>query len=172
LEETLEKENVVESDTEEVVQEVEDFENEGYFEEENVVENDAEKEAAKCHICGREDESGHHAVVPCTKALALRLEMRNHWRLPDESQFQHAGPGWLPTLLSTMDKETAVNTLLILWCVWYLRNDVMHGKGMAIVHGSMEVLTSYVVLLNITEQAANGDPSSKGKKIIHEGVSA
>jgi hypothetical protein len=68
LEETLEKENVVESDTEEVVQEVEDFENEGYFEEENVVENDAEKEAAKCHICGMEDESGHHAVVPCTKA--------------------------------------------------------------------------------------------------------
>jgi hypothetical protein len=71
-----------------------------------------EKEA-KCQIYGKEDESGHHAVVRCTKALALRMEMRNHWRLPNKSQFQHAGPDWLHTLLSTLDKEATAKTLLL-----------------------------------------------------------
>jgi hypothetical protein len=48
----------------------------------------------------------------------------------------------------------------------------MHGKGTTIVHGSMEFLTGYVVSLNIAEQAGRGDPSNKGKKIIHEGIIA
>lgn len=41
-----------------------------------------------CDICGREDENGHHAVVNCTKAMALRYEMRKYWMLPDEEQFR------------------------------------------------------------------------------------
>jgi hypothetical protein len=31
-----------------------------------------------CNICGREDEDSHHAIVRCTKSLALRHAMRDH----------------------------------------------------------------------------------------------
>jgi hypothetical protein len=47
-------------------------------------------ESALCEICGRE-ENGHHAVVGCTKARALRHEMKKIWDLPDEAQFQFVG---------------------------------------------------------------------------------
>jgi 5-methylcytosine-specific restriction endonuclease McrA len=31
---------------------------------------------ATCQICGRDEETTHHAVIWCTKASALRAEMR------------------------------------------------------------------------------------------------
>jgi hypothetical protein len=40
-----------------------------------------------CTLCVTEEESSFHATVKCTKARALRLEMRNHWQLPRESTF-------------------------------------------------------------------------------------
>jgi hypothetical protein len=56
-------------------------------------------EEATCQICGAIDESGHHAVVQCTKARVRRNEMRQHWELPGEEQFQYTGPKWLMLLL-------------------------------------------------------------------------
>jgi NMD protein affecting ribosome stability and mRNA decay len=47
---------------------------------------------ATCQICGREDESGYHAVVLCTKAAGLRYEMRKICLLLDELQFRYTGP--------------------------------------------------------------------------------
>jgi hypothetical protein len=46
---------------------------------------------ATCLVCGTE-ETAFHAVVRCTKAMALRNEMRRHWSLPDEKQFMFSGP--------------------------------------------------------------------------------
>jgi hypothetical protein len=56
---------------------------------------------ATCQICGTEEESGYHAVIRCTKAVALRHEIRSHWLLPDEHQFRYTGPDWLLVMLST-----------------------------------------------------------------------
>jgi hypothetical protein len=123
---------------------------------------------ARCQICGVEDESGFHAVVRCTKATALRHEMRNVWVLPNEQQFQHSGPDWLPLLLCSVDGETKAKTLL-LWRAWHLRNDAIHGKGLETVYGSARFLTSYALSLNIAGQAVNGGPSD-GKSKIQEGA--
>jgi hypothetical protein len=100
-------------------------------------------EKATCQICGNEDENGHHAVVSCTKALALRHEMRDKWFLPDEEQFRYSGPDWLLLLLASVDEETAAHILLILWRAWYLRNDIVHGNGTCLIVGSVKFLMNY-----------------------------
>jgi hypothetical protein len=87
-------------------------------------------------------------VIRCTKAIALRLEMRKHsWRQPDEKMFQAQGLDWLFTLISALDKEVKENKLLLLWRVWFMRNNIMHGDGRASVLGSVEFLRSYATLL-------------------------
>jgi hypothetical protein len=130
-----------------------------------------EKEA-KCQLCNREDEMGHHVVVWCTKAQALRRELRNHWCLPDECYAQWTGPDWLLTLMSMLSQDQVTKTLLLLWRAWFLRNDAIHGKGTTTVNALVEFLTSYAATLNIATQAERGDPSDKGKNIIHERVIA
>jgi hypothetical protein len=110
------------------------------------------EKVATCQICGREDESGHHAVIRCTKAAALRREMRKVWRLQDEEQFYATGPEWLQLLLSHLDDETKANNLLLLWQVWFLRNNNMHGDGWASVTSSIEFLRSYATSLYTVRQ--------------------
>jgi hypothetical protein len=46
-------------------------------------------------VCGMEDKTGFHATVRCTKAAALRRELRKFWPLPKEAQFRDTGPDWL-----------------------------------------------------------------------------
>ncbi|TVU25372.1 hypothetical protein EJB05_27866, partial [Eragrostis curvula] len=84
---------------------------------------------ATCQICGKEDESAFHAVVRCTKAMALRCELRKDWSLPDEKQFVFNGPDWLLMLLGSVDEVVGACILLLFWRAWHLRNDCIYGKG-------------------------------------------
>jgi hypothetical protein len=49
---------------------------------------------ATWQICGTEEESGYHAVIRCTGAVALHHEIRSHWLLPEQQQFRYTGPEW------------------------------------------------------------------------------
>lgn len=80
-----------------------------------------------CDICGMDDENGHHATVRCTKAAALRAELKKVWHLPDEEQFQETGPDWLLILLNSKSKEVGAQILLL---------SVIHGKGSGSLVGS------------------------------------
>jgi hypothetical protein len=64
---------------------------------------------ATCSICGREDESGFHAMIRCTKTRALRYELRKHWLLPEEEMLTNTGPDWLLLLLSALDEAMKAN---------------------------------------------------------------
>lgn len=118
-----------------------------------------------CQICGNEEEDSHHAVVRCTKAQALRHEMRKVWQLPAESFFQRKEEDWLLNLLNRSSKEEGACTLLLLWRAWHLRNDAIHAKGMASVVGSARFLTSYrESLLSIRQRSQPGlETKGKGK---------
>jgi hypothetical protein len=124
---------------------------------------------ARCQVCGTEDESGHHAVINCTRAVALRHEMRKHWDLPKEEMFRYTGPDWLILLLRVLDEDTKAITLLLFWRVWHHRNDIIHGKGKASIGGSAEFLKSYVVSLKLVNRRSPCDQSKKGKEKIQEG---
>jgi hypothetical protein len=81
-----------------------------------------------CTICEREAETGYHAVVRCSKAKALRAEMRRHWLLPNEDLLRYIGPDWL-LLLRELNEDQGANVLMVFWKAWHLRNDIIHGKG-------------------------------------------
>jgi hypothetical protein len=123
---------------------------------------------ATCQICGEGDENGHHAVVNCTKARALRYEMRAAWSLPDEKQFQFRGPDWLLLLLDSVGRATGAHILLLFWRAWHLRNDSVHGKGTDSVMGSANFLTSYSDSLQIESSIQQAGPTEKGKAKVGE----
>jgi hypothetical protein len=127
------------------------------------------EENGRCQICAREDESGNHTVVSCTKAAGLWALMRQHWSLPPERMFTRPGPEWLFTLLSQSDKSTRARILLLLWRTWHLRNDMIHGKGRATVAGSVEFLVNYANSLNMASGAIAVEQSIKGKEITDQG---
>jgi hypothetical protein len=83
---------------------------------------------ATCSICGMEPEHGHHAMVRCTKATALRPAIWQSWRLPDESSFNYTGPDLITVLLNEVDKDTRVKLMLLFWRIWHHRNDVVLEK--------------------------------------------
>jgi hypothetical protein len=100
-------------------------------------------ETATCQICDMEDETGFHAVVRCTKAVALRQEMRAYCTLPEEEQFQRAGPDWLLLLLGSLSKEIGAQILMLFWRMWQLRNDIIHGEGTCLIVVSSKFLVRY-----------------------------
>jgi hypothetical protein len=77
---------------------------------------------ATCQICGCEDETAYHAMVQCTKAFALRRELRQYWDLPDEQQLRPTGPDWLMLLLQSLDERRRARIILMPWHAWHLGN--------------------------------------------------
>jgi hypothetical protein len=90
-----------------------------------------------CPVCGNDVENSFRAIVECTKARALRLEMSKIWDLPDESAFRYTGPDWLHIMLSNIQESRRGLVLLVLWRAWHLRCDVVHGKGESSIIGSV-----------------------------------
>jgi hypothetical protein len=125
---------------------------------------------ATCQICGTDAESGYHAVIRYSKAVALRHALRSIWRLPDEGRLIYTGPDWLLHLLSSLDDDGWDKTLLLLWRAWHHWNDIMHGKGRAFVGESVEFLKSYVASLGWCSCSPHTEPNDKGKEKVWEGV--
>ena len=79
---------------------------------------------ATCSIlCGMEPEDGHHAMVRCTFASALRHALRQSWNLPEDSAFTYTGPDWILALLNSANKDIRVKLMLLFWRIWHHRND-------------------------------------------------
>lgn len=117
-----------------------------------------------CTICGMEDEDGFHAVVRCTKARSLRDAVREVWELPKEDMFRYSGTRWLQVLLNSVNDDTRTKILLLFWRACHLRNDLIHGKGVASVTQSVGFLKNYVdTLFNIRQTNRN----SAGKEPVY-----
>jgi hypothetical protein len=128
------------------------------------------EESGRCQVCGAEDESGHHVVISCMRAASLWREMRNHWSLPPEHMFMQDSHEWLLMLLSLVNKDSKARILLLLWHSWHLRNDVIHGRGLATVKGFVELLSSHATSLNIISGIRGQEPSAKGKEVVWKGA--
>ncbi|GJN27634.1 hypothetical protein PR202_gb15674 [Eleusine coracana subsp. coracana] len=121
-----------------------------------------------CEICGMEDESGFYVVVRCTKAYALRQELRKEWILPEEEQFRDGGKDWLLILLDLVGENTGARILLMFWRAWHLQNDIIHGKGTSTVIGSARFLYSYGESLHIAMKNPQTNNDAKEKVKIYK----
>jgi hypothetical protein len=115
-----------------------------------------------CPVCGNGTETSFHALVECTKARALRVEMRKYWDLPEEKAFRYTGPDWLQIMLSNIQLNRRGLVLLVLWRAWHLRCDVVHNKGESTIAGSVTFLKNYLICLK-GESVLQDTCSSKGK---------
>jgi hypothetical protein len=93
----------------------------------------------------------------------LQYELRKYWILSDEEQFWFIGLDWLLVLLSSVDAEVKAEIVLLLWRVWYLHNDMLHGKRMTTIIGSMKFLISYGILLQLASHALPARTTKKRK---------
>jgi hypothetical protein len=112
-----------------------------------------------------ERETGYHAVVRCSKAVALRAEIRRHWTLPSEEQLCYTGPSWSLLLLHELNEDQRAKVLMLFWRAWHLRNDIRHGKRQGSVWDSTGFLVNYYEsLLQVgTIPERKDDDKGKGK---------
>jgi hypothetical protein len=113
-----------------------------------------------CIICGLEVEDGHHALIRCTLARALREEMRKIWTLPPESAFQINSKEWLLHLLSTSSPSIRAKIIFLLWRSWHLRNNIVHGDGKASIVASASFIANYLESFS-SVNLARSDPKGK-----------
>jgi hypothetical protein len=122
--------------------------------------------AGVCQVFGNGVETGHHAVIGCTKAAALWEEMRKVWLLPDREQLQDFGPDWLLLLLSRLDWVQRARAMLSMWRAWFLRNDAIFGTGRETITGSVNFLVSYHATLSGLCTKGSKETDVKGKATI------
>ncbi|KAE8786332.1 Alpha-amylase [Hordeum vulgare] len=88
-------------------------------------------------------EDSFHALIACTHARILWVNMRRRWPLPDDDLLIFDGKEWLVTLLSKCSVTVRDMLILLLWPIWQTRNDISHGKEIALVLATVEYLDSY-----------------------------
>jgi hypothetical protein len=116
------------------------------------------------NMCGRGVETGHHAMVTCTKARALWQEMRKEWHVLDDKQ--------LPILLGSLDRHQKAKTLLIMWRALFLRNNLVFGTGQESIMGSVKFLASYWESLCGIDRRRCADGNVKGKATVFDALCA
>jgi hypothetical protein len=120
-----------------------------------------------CTICGQENEDGYHAIMRCTKAIALRNSMRDVWELPTEDRLRNSGKEWTLNILNSSNPEMREKLMLLWWRAWHLRNNCIFGDGKASIAHSTDFLRNYRCMLNNRGAEIQAE-DVKGKKPMFE----
>lgn len=110
-----------------------------------------------CPVCGREPEDSMHVMYRCTNAFLLWEEMKKVWQLPKEQVLSHVGTDWLLRVLEQCSQIQRMMLLLLLWRVWYVRNEIVHDKPAPSMESSKRFLCSYMDLLLLIRQHTTPD---------------
>jgi hypothetical protein len=91
--------------------------------------------------------------------------MRTVWDLPPEDGIINTGREWLLHFLSKLSETQRAMTLMIIWRIWHIHNEITHDKPMPSLEGSKRFLMSYLDSLLMIKQTPTADPV-KGKAVI------
>jgi hypothetical protein len=113
-----------------------------------------------------EEETGYHATMKCTKALALRQGLADVWELPPETKLTYTGHDWVLVLLDSLNHDLRSKMMFIWWRAWHHRNNIIFDKGDASVENSIRFLQNYLYTL---QGLASGmcKVDRKGKSPVH-----
>lgn len=120
---------------------------------------------AICSICGREEEDVAHALCRCPHATNLWLSLRSSKDISFEAGASWSGSGWILDQLGLIAKEEGAMFLMLLWRIWYNRNEIYHGKSAPPVSVSHRFIVSYVSSLREIKQFPRAD-FAKGKFVV------
>jgi hypothetical protein len=118
-----------------------------------------------CQICGTEQEDTFHTFITCQPARNMWGAMRSIWSLPRENEITNTGTEWLIHLLPRLTEMQRAMTLMALWRVWHIHNEITHAKPMSSVESSKRFLASYLDSLVMIKQDPNAD-MLKGKSVV------
>ncbi|KAE8772420.1 hypothetical protein D1007_55554 [Hordeum vulgare] len=98
---------------------------------------------ATCALCGRDEETSFHAQLVCPNAVILWDSMQSVWPLPSWMDITCTGTEWLFHMLVEAQESIRSRIVMVLWRIWYLRNEIIHGKPVPPLDISCSFLSSY-----------------------------
>lgn len=98
---------------------------------------------ATCALCGRDEETSFHALLVCPNAARLWDSMQSVWPLPSRMDITCTGTEWLLHMLVEAQESIRSRIIMMLWRIWYLRNEIIHGKPIPPLDISCSFLSSY-----------------------------
>jgi hypothetical protein len=88
-------------------------------------------------------ETGHHAIMDCIVAKALRQELRQVWSLPSDYAMRYTGKDGVLVLLDILNEDMKAKVMFSCWRAWHHRNDCIFGKGDASISHSAIFVKNY-----------------------------
>jgi hypothetical protein len=85
-----------------------------------------------------------HMLFNCPHAIALWKSMREVWSVPCVGQFVGPRETWLEEMLLALPKKMLDRVIMVMWRIWFVRNEITHDKPMPAVEGSRRFLCSYM----------------------------
>jgi ribonuclease HI len=113
-----------------------------------------------------EPETSHHAMIKCTKAIALRQCLKEHWDLPSDDVFRYTGEDWVLVLLSRLDENMRAKILFMWWRIWHMRKNIIFDDGKCGIQQSALFLRSYHESLQASDRHDVQDLKGKQALIV------
>lgn len=118
-----------------------------------------------CGICGVEAEDVAHALCRCPQAKKLWDAMQVVGKGAKDIVGNCTGADWILDQLKIVPREEHAMFLMVLWRIWYVRNEITHGKNPPPVGVSKRFLESYISSLLEVRQCQSIN-LIKGKHIV------
>lgn len=120
-----------------------------------------------CTICSQAIEDTAHALLWCPHSRFLLSAMLGEHCLQANNRELSAEGNWFFDLLELQPELSLPTLLMTLWCNWYVRNEIVHGKPPPPIEASKRFLESYVCSLLEIKQHPQAN-LLKGKHVVNQ----
>lgn len=92
-----------------------------------------------------------HALVTCDHARIIWDAVRVNWPLPPNNLLIHNVKEWLLHVLAVCSVNVQARIIMLIWRIWQLPNDVVHGKQIPPLQTTVDFLDSYFKSLQLAQ---------------------
>jgi hypothetical protein len=110
-----------------------------------------------------------HMLFNCPRAISLWNSLRKVWSVQCVGKFVGPQETWLEEMLLALPKNMLDRVIMVMWCIWFVRNEITHDKPLSAVEGSRRFLCSYMASLENSKKLPT-EEILKGKRPMHQPV--